>query len=178
MRSLTLPLVLAPVALLALAACGEHQPPPPPAPGAPPPPSAPPADAPAVVAVEAPAVAMDGNCSLDAINNAPAADQKVKAGEGAAATFSGWAATADKQLPPAGTRLVFKGEAQSFAIPLVGGGERPDVAQALGAPALATSGFNTPAGLSAMPAGRYEVLVVFGEPATSGCATQPALVLE
>src|SRR5690606_27860291 len=74
----------------------------------------------------APAV---GHCALDAINGASA--QGVVLPASGTAVFGGWVANAALGAPEHAL-FVLRGAASSYAAPLVTGGERPDVAQALG----------------------------------------------
>ncbi|WP_237656326.1 hypothetical protein [Xanthomonas translucens] len=72
---------------------------------------------------------------------------------------------------PDGATLVLNSAAASYAVPIVAGGERPDVAQAFGKPALLRSGYNHRAWLPAIQPGRYRVFLVYGrEKAAAACA--------
>jgi len=116
---------------------------------------------------QAPAsVAVGGNCALDAIDGHPAAGSVLSADSDA--TFGGWAATPQGQVPDAnsGAVLILSSSEAAYSVPLVAGGDRPDVAAALNNPALAKSGFNIVTSLDDVKPGDYAVSVGFpGEPA-------------
>lgn len=116
---------------------------------------------------QAPAsVAVGGNCALDAIDGHPAAGSVLSADSDA--TFGGWAATPQGQVPDAnaGAVLILSSSEAAYSVPLVAGGDRPDVAAALNNPALAKSGFNIVTSLDDVKPGDYAVSVGFpGVPA-------------
>lgn len=111
-------------------------------------------------------VAAGGSCALDAIDGHPAAGSVVSADSDV--TFGGWAATPQGQVPDAnaGAVLILSSSEAAYSVPLVAGGDRPDVAAALNNPALAKSGFNVVASLNGVKPGDYAVSVGYpGEPA-------------
>ena len=74
--------------------------------------------------------------------------------------------------------LVLGNGADSHAVSLVVGAERPDVAKALKSETLAQAGFNLLVALDDIPAGSYNLSVVM-DPATSAhCDLKTTLVLE
>lgn len=99
-----------------------------------------------------------GNCALDAVHGAPAAGATARAG--AEVVFSGWVADQTNQVP-AEARLVFRGVDRAYSAPLVAGGLRPDVAAALNAEALGTSGYNALVKLDLAP-GTYGLSIGHG----------------
>ena len=108
-----------------------------------------------------------GNCSLDTINGQPVAAAVPGLRLGQAVTFVGWAGDADGQVP--GTaRLVLSGAAGTYAADATMGGRRPDVAKALGQPALIKSGLTVSTTLPNTP-GNYSVSVVMGNPSDGRC---------
>ncbi|MEN1929604.1 hypothetical protein WCE37_11500 [Luteimonas sp. MJ250] len=145
--------------------------------------TAPPAAAAAVPAVDvvpAPyAMAADaptsGYCALDSANGQRGEVVTLPGSD--VAVFGGWAADAEKQVPE-GALFVFGNGADSHAVPLVAGANRPDVAAALGSEALAQAGFNLRLDLAGIPAGSYDLSVVT-DPATSAhCDLRTRLVIE
>lgn len=137
----------------ALAACGE----PTQAPDAPP---AAPVTLAAPVSSFAPITGAEaapaGNCSLDAINGAPVSGASVVAGS--EVMFGGWVADGAAAVP-ADAMLVMRG-AQAYAVPLVAGVERPDVATALNSEQARLSGFNASARLDGVQPGEYGLSIV------------------
>ncbi|OAX64183.1 hypothetical protein A6R71_02165 [Xanthomonas translucens pv. arrhenatheri] len=109
-----------------------------------------------------------GRCSLDAVDGKPAQQARVR--PRGWVTFGGWMADAADAVPD-GATLVLNAAAASYAVPIVAGGERPDVAQAFGKPALLRSGYNQRAWLPAIQPGSYRVFLVYGrDNAASACA--------
>lgn len=101
------------------------------------------------------------DCNIDAIDGKPAdGPQLSRAGS---AMFAGWAADSATRMVPASVHLVLKevDGARDFAIEAATGATRTDVAQARKIPAFATSGWSVKAGLAAVPAGRYDALLVY-----------------
>jgi len=73
---------------------------------------------------QAPAsVAVGGNCALDAIDGHPAAGSVLSADSDA--TFGGWAATPQGQVPDAnsGAVLILSSSEAAYSVPLVAGGD-------------------------------------------------------
>ncbi|MBB4132419.1 hypothetical protein [Xanthomonas sp. 3075] len=109
-----------------------------------------------------------GRCSLDAVDGNPAQQARVRPRSWV--TFGGWMADAADTVPD-GATLVLNSAAASYAVPIVAGGERPDVAQAFSKPALLRSGYNQRAWLPAIHPGSYRVFLVYGrDNAMSACA--------
>ncbi|UKE46700.1 MULTISPECIES: hypothetical protein [Xanthomonas translucens group] len=109
-----------------------------------------------------------GRCSLDAVDGKPAQQARVRPPSWV--TFGGWMADAADAVPDAAI-LVLNSAAASYAVPIAAGGERPDVVQAFGKPALLRSGYNQRAWLPAIQPGRYRVFLVYGrDKAASACA--------
>ncbi len=154
MRPITL---IIPLMLTSLVACKRHE--------------APVAGDPSTNAVKSAAyqipvqpIAAGGNCALDSVDGAPAANAALKAGP--SSLFAGWMGDAQKQVPQK-AELIFKGQGQSYQYPLRAGGERQDVVAALGAPGLAMSGYNVALSLEGVAPGKYVLSIVnSGEPAT------------
>jgi hypothetical protein len=67
-------------------------------------------------------LAAGGNCALDSVNGAPAANASLKTGT--SALFAGWMGDAQKQVPEK-AELIFKGQGQSYQYPLRAGGRAP-----------------------------------------------------
>lgn len=65
--------------------------------------------------------------------------------------------------------LVLTSPAATFSSPLTAGGDRPDVAAALGKEGLRTSGFNLSTMLASVPAGSYVLSIVQGGAAPKAC---------
>ena len=128
--------------------------------------------APYTMAADAPTA---GFCALDSANGQRGEVVTLR-GSGAA-VFGGWAADAAKEVPD-GALFVFGNGADSHAVSLVAGADRPDVAASLGSEALAKAGFNLRLDLAGIPAGSYDLVVVM-DPATSAhCDLRTRLVIE
>ncbi len=112
------------------------------------------------------AVVTGGACSLDAINNGPVTN--VTLASGAVTTFAGWMGDAGNKVPT-NAKFVLKGATSSFAVPVVGGGERPDVAKTLNSPDLARSGYNLVTKLTGVAAGNYDLAIVVEGPKSTEC---------
>ena len=154
MRPITL---IVPLMLTSLAACKQHEAP---IPGD----SSTDAVKSAVYQIPVQPLAAGGNCALDSVNGAPAANASLKTGTGS--SFVGWMGDAQKQVPEK-AELIFKGQGQSYQYPLRAGGERQDVVAALSAPGLAMSGYNVALSLEGVAPGKYALSIVNGgEPAT------------
>lgn len=101
------------------------------------------------------------NCNLDAVDGKPAGSDTVdRASE---AIFSGWAGDAENKTVPAHLKLVLTGN-QDFAVETPTGMPRPDVATVQKIAAFATSGYSVKASLSAVPAGNYGVMLLYATP--------------
>lgn len=108
-----------------------------------------------------------GRCSLDAVNGTPARQARVRPRSWV--TLGGWMVDAADAVPD-GATLVLHSATASYAVPIFAGGERPDVAQAFGKPALLRSGYNHRAWLPAIQPGSYRVFLVYGRgKAASAC---------
>ena len=146
-----------------LAACGRHEAP---VPGAPAAPSAAGASQATVAPYTLPSqpLAAGGNCALDSIDGKPSNGASLKAGT--TIRFAGWMGDAQVNVPTQAL-LVLQGEAKSYSVGIVGGGLRPDVATALGAPGLANAGYNSDVTLADVAPGLYKVSI-----ANTGAAQQ------
>ncbi|WP_146092967.1 hypothetical protein [Xanthomonas arboricola] len=150
-------ILIAPLMLASLVGCKRHEAPVPGDPGA---------TAVKSASYQTPAqpLVAGGNCALDSVDGAPAANASVKAGAGS--LFAGWMGDAQKQVPDK-AELILKGQAHSYQYPLRARGERQDVVAALGAPGLAMSGYNVVLSLEGITPGKYALSIVNeGEPAT------------
>jgi len=141
--------------VLLVASCSKHE--------APVPPASAPAAAAAVVGMgeyQVPAgIAAGGACALDAINGGPVTGITVASGTDA--MFAGWMGDAKGNVPP-DAQFVLKGAEKSYSVAVSGGGERPDVAKALGSEGLKLSGYNLVTKLSGVLPGDYELMVMHG----------------
>lgn len=190
MKNVIVPIAVSLLSVGLLASCGKHEPagagaPNPQTNAAKPPASQGPAPAPRMtlkgnyLVPEEYAFAADaqpgGNCALDAINGARLANASLPSGSDA--LFGGWAVDAAKQLP-ADALFVLKGTQSSYAVPLVTGGLRPDVARSLGNQALESAGFNLPVRLSKVAADTYGLFIVYDRAASDFCALKTSLVIQ
>lgn len=129
----------------------------------------------AFAAVEpAAAGALEVPCAIDKINAQPAAGRVVNVEAGRDIRFTGWISDATKQVPSKFT-IVLAGPG-TYGVSGVAGISRPDVARALGSPALAKAGFNVSATLGSVAVGKYAVYFVedaSGKPAR--CTTNTHL---
>ena len=98
----------------------------------------------------------DGLCVLDQIDGVVANSWTVK--KSAPAKLDGWVSSSTKQVPLQ-FMLVLKGE-QVYGFAGKAEVARPDVAQALNSPALATSGFSMIADFSSVQPGVYQALAL------------------
>lgn len=156
-------------AALCLSACGKHEAPVPPAMN-----QATPAGPQAVsdyVAAAEPTPG--GNCALDAVNGTTVVNAAATASQGDV-TFGGWMSNAEGQVPT-DALLVFQGPEKSYSTAAVGGGDRPDVAAALGKDGLRTSGYNTTVTLSGVVPGSYALSIVYGGATPVSCALNVTL---
>lgn len=99
-----------------------------------------------------------GNCALDAINGG--AGPTTTAAAGSDLSIVGWFANAQNAVPTDAS-LVLTGASQSYAGTLPAGGDRPDVAQALGSESARMSGFNAQVSLAGVAPGDYTLSVVY-----------------
>lgn len=143
-----------------------------------------PAPAPESLAVEASAsvtfaeyavsdIPAGGNCALDGVNGEPAESAVIAAGS--QTLFSGWVTDADGEVPSEAL-LVLESAAKSYSAMLTAGGDRPDVAAALGTEAARLSGYNIIAVLGIEP-GEYEAYIVFGGANAMKCVLNKQLVV-
>lgn len=102
--------------------------------------------------------ALEVPCSIDKINAQAAAGQAVNVEAGRDIRFTGWISDAAKQVPAKFT-IVLAGP-QTYGVSGVAGISRPDVARALGSPALAKAGFNVSATLGSVAVGKYSVYFI------------------
>ncbi|WP_162404129.1 hypothetical protein [Pseudoxanthomonas jiangsuensis] len=137
----------------------------------------PPAGAVAAVAYAAPAdpLPAGGACAVDAVAGVAADGAVVRASS--SASFGGWVADARGRVP-ADARLVLVGEGPSYALAITAGGSRPDVAEALGNPALGSSGFNLDAYLAGVVPGRYRLSVVYPGHMPTVCALDATITVQ
>ena len=108
-----------------------------------------------------------GNCALDAVDGAPLGGPPLKSG--AKASFAGWMGNADGQVPAEAALVLDDGNGHSYAITVVGGGHRPDVAAALGKPGLELSGYNLESELRDVAPGDYSLYILHGGAAPLKC---------
>lgn len=116
-----------------------------------------------------------GHCALDVVNGIHAPSVTVPVGS--KAMFGGWAANPEIQVPVDALFVLANG-ADSHAVPLVAGAERPDVAAALASEALAQAGYNLEIDLAAVPAGSYGLVIVLDQATSAYCDLGTRLVLE
>lgn len=121
-----------------------------------------------------PAPAAGGNCALDFINGAPGPSTSLAAG--AEANMIGWVASPEKTIP-ADAMLLLSGAAGSYSGALPAGGDRPDVAAALGSPDARMSGFNVQVSLAGVAPGDYALSIVQGSAAPVACPLNKNLVV-
>ncbi len=114
-------------------------------------------------------------CSLDTINGQPALSARPVAA-GATVAFRGWAGNGQGH-PADGFVLVMKGPQNAYAVTLHPDVNRPDVASALHAPAMAASGFDFSVTLDKMPAGAYALYVVDPSDGAMDCNVQRTLTV-
>ena len=108
-----------------------------------------------------------GHCFLDVINGAPPNGISVNSGD--QVSFGGWISDASNQVPTV-AHLVLEGEKESYAVPLVAGGERPDVASILKNDALKSSGYSLTAKLAGVTTGEYALAIVTGTAEKTRCS--------
>lgn len=131
----------------------------------------------AAVAYAAPAdpLPAGGACAVDAVAGVAADGAVVRASS--SASFGGWVADARGRVP-ADARLVLVGQGSSYALAITAGGSRPDVAAALGNPALGSSGFNLDADLAGVVPGRYRLSVVYAGDMPAICALDATITVQ
>lgn len=125
--------------------------------------------------IASPATVPGGHCFLDAINGSAIEGASAKVGQ--EVSFGGWVADINSQVPTAAL-LVLEGKDKSYSVPLVAGGERPDVAAALANPALNNSGYNVTAKLEAVVPGDYALAIVVGSDQAARCELNAKLTVE
>lgn len=162
--------------VVALGACsgGGDATPAAPTAGTPPAPAAPSAPPPPVTlaAYATPAAPAGGSCSLDVINGGAASTTTVA--PGSELSIGGWFADAQNGVP-GDASLVLTGSTQSYAGQLPAGGERPDVAAALGSESARMSGFNAQVSLAGVEPGEYSLSVVYPGASASSCALNKSI---
>jgi hypothetical protein len=114
-----------------------------------------------------------GHCSLDAINGAPV--QGASLPVGADAMFGGWMVDGQGNVPGQ-ARLVLRGT-HAYSVPLVAGGDRPDVAQALNSQAARMSGFNIATSLAGVEAGEYALSIELAGETPATCDLKSTLAV-
>lgn len=157
----------------AVAACGKSEPAPAGVASTPPAAAAEAAAPPVFSEYTAADATGGGNCSLDAINGG--AVQAVSLATGAAVMFGGWVTNGQGNVPGE-AQLVLRGP-RAYSIPLVAGGERPDVAQALNNEAARMSGFNVATTLAGVEPGEYVLSIALGDAEPASCALNTTLVV-
>lgn len=115
-----------------------------------------------------------GDCFLDAVNGGPVAGATAKIGQ--EASFGGWVSDTNNQVPTTAL-FVLEGSDKSYSVPLVAGGERPDVAAALSNEALQSSGFNVIAKLDAVAPGEYSLAILLGADRAARCELNAKLAI-
>ncbi|QCU72409.1 hypothetical protein E5843_14350 [Luteimonas yindakuii] len=118
-------------------------------------------------------IPVGGHCSLDAINGHPAPEAALTVGD--EVVFSGWVGDAQGQVPDS-VHFVLVSQGLSYDAMLDVGVDRLDVAQALGQPGLARSGFGLSTVLAIEP-GTYTLAALMGSPAGSKCLFNVDLVV-
>lgn len=125
-------------------------------------------------------IPLAGKCSLEGINGAAptVALTSTRAGlipagaiakTGSDAVFNGWMGDANGQVPT-NALFVLQGASANYAVKLVAGGARPDVAKVIGSDGLKTSGYVLKTKLQGIEPGDYRLWLVYGGPAaTSAC---------
>jgi hypothetical protein len=115
-----------------------------------------------------------GNCALDDINGAPPAGAAVAMGS--EVTFNGWIGNPANEVPT-DARLLLLSDRAGYSTELVGGVKRPDVAVALQAEAMASSGFNLPVRMDLAP-GTYTLSILQGTgDSAAACALNASLTI-
>ena len=120
------------------------------------------------------AISPGGHCFLDAINGGSTAGGKAQVGKDV--SFGGWVSDIDNQVPKTAL-FVLEGASKSYSIPLVAGGERPDVAAALSNEALKNSGYDVIGRLDAVVPGEYSLAIILGADRTSRCDLNAKLAI-
>jgi alginate O-acetyltransferase complex protein AlgJ len=117
------------------------------------------------------------SCALDEVNAAQSNRVFAVSGKGGI-DAQGWVADADDGAVPGEAFLVLGQGREAFHVPVATGLLRPDVASALGKPALATAGFRLAAPVDGLPPGIYPVTMVWrASDAWHRCDTQRAIDL-
>lgn len=111
-----------------------------------------------------PAGAVNKQCALDIINGRPSSDAAPVA-DGSTVIFGGWAGNGQGQAAKK-FMLVLRGEGSSYAVPLVTGVTRNDVAKVWNSKGMTDSGYNLVTQLTGVEAGTYSLYVV--DPASAG----------
>lgn len=115
-----------------------------------------------------------GNCALDGINGAPPAGAAVA--RGSYVTFNGWIGNLANEVPT-DARLLLLSDWAGFSTELVAGVNRPDVAVALQAETLASSGFTLPVRMDLAP-GTYTLSILHGAgDSAAACALNASLTI-
>ena len=164
----SLPLLLLSTLVLT-SACGKHEAPVAPA-------AAPPGAATAAPFAIEGDIVPGGHCALDAVNGMPPVAGGATVSGLEPVTFAGWVGDAAGAVP-ASAHLLLAGGSATYALPLSAGGARPDVAAALGQPALETSGFNLSGSLQGVPAGSYVTSILMGDGTRTRCELNVTVVL-
>ena len=119
-----------------------------------------------------------GSCSLDRIDGLPVNDGAAPLPR-RSVVVEGWAADADKPSLPALAWLVLEHGGDRFHVRLELGRPRPDVAAALGQPAMATAGYRVEADLAALAPAHYRAWLAWaGANGWSRCDTRRTLLID
>lgn len=174
---------LAVLALALLSGCNKKQEDAP-VPAAPEPPSATTTDPVAPVGISGVAqfspyqipadIGAGGNCALDGVDGHPVSGTILDAA--ADVRFGGWAADPQGKVPE-GAVLVLTSAEGAYSVPLVGGGDRPDVAVALSNQDLAKSGFNIVGNIKGVKPGEYAVSVAYKGTPVLACQFKKSLTV-
>lgn len=115
-----------------------------------------------------------GNCALDFVNAGALADTSVVTGS--KVNMVGWVASPQNTVPSdAMVMLTGTGGNYSGALPV--GGDRPDVAAAMGSENARMSGFSALVSLTDVAPGSYAISVVQGGASPVSCAFNKNLVV-
>lgn len=116
-----------------------------------------------------------GYCALDAIGGTPAARARITAGE--TVVFAGWLGDTDRRVPEE-AGLALSSDATTYLFPVSATGQRPDVAEALGARTLRTSGFNSSLNMTGVPAGTYRASIIMSGTPEVECPLEVDVIIE
>ena len=121
------------------------------------------------------AISEGGHCFLDAVNGGPTKGATAQVDK--EVSFGGWVSDTDNRVPTTAL-FVLEGSSNSYSVPLVAGGERPDVAAALSNEALQNSGYNVVAQLDGVAPGEYALAIVLGSDQVVRCELNAKLTVD